>query len=426
MAVSTTFSGHGDSVYAVCFAPGGTRLISASRDRMAIVWRLDGAVEHWLPLPGPGIAVAVSSDSALVVVGCANGTITTWGLADGRRINTICGSALECLAFRPGRRELFVGGADGVIEWWDVGSGTRLGSKAIAGQGESILSLQFGGANRMLLAGCKGGRVLFVDERSLSIQQSVETGPAGSSVVYRCVASPTDGLCAASLHIPLGGSIAHMAPDRFEILVWDAAVKEKPDLARSLVGHVGWIGGLDFSPDGRLLASGSFDESVRLWDPHARKVVAELRGHDGAVYGLMFSPNGALLASCSADGTVRLWRVAEAADARPPSRSEPLGLEDVVGRMLDSQGPGRAGVLVVAQDIVEALVNSPATDDARETIRQVLVGADPATQMLSRAVCRALELRIEQARREGNATTMHRYGDVLRLVGTTLTDPRNG
>ena len=325
-----------------------------------------------------------------------------------------------------GGAELFVGCRDGVLEWWDVDAGAWLGREAIAGQGESILSLQFGGANRMLLAGCRGGRVIFLDEHSLSSTQSVETGPSGSSVVYRCVASPTDGLCAASLHIPLGGSIAHVSPDRFEILVWDAALKEKPDLARSLLGHVGWIGGLDFSPNGRLLASGSFDESVRLWDPHARKVVAEWRGHDGAIYGVMFSPDGALLASCSADGTVRLWRVADAADARLPSRIEPLGLEAVVGRMLDSQHHGRSGVLVVAQDILDALVNSRTTDGVRETVRRLLTVEYPAGQMLSRAVCRALELRIEQARREGNVIAMRRYRDALGLVGTIIADAQDG
>src|SRR5260370_24285690 len=52
---------------------------------MAIVWRLDGTIEHWLPLPGPGIAVTVSTDSALTAVGCADGAVTIWPVADASK-----------------------------------------------------------------------------------------------------------------------------------------------------------------------------------------------------------------------------------------------------------------------------------------------------------------------------------------------------
>lgn len=93
-------------------------------------------------------------------------------------------------------------------------------------------------------------------------------------------------------------------------------------LVRTFTGHKDSLYAAVLSPDGKRLATGSYDQQIKLWDAATGAELKTLAGHNGAVFDLAFSPNGKILASASADRTVKLWDVASG--TRLDTFSQPL------------------------------------------------------------------------------------------------------
>ncbi|KAJ4375750.1 hypothetical protein N0V85_009017, partial [Neurospora sp. IMI 360204] len=79
------------------------------------------------------------------------------------------------------------------------------------------------------------------------------------------------------------------------------------DHLQTLQGHSSDVGSVAFSPDGQRLASGSVDETIKIWDPASGSCLQTLEGHSGSVSSVAFSPDGQRLASGSYDDTIKIW-----------------------------------------------------------------------------------------------------------------------
>jgi WD40 repeat protein len=129
-----------------------------------------------------------------------------------------------------------------------------------------------------------------------------------------------------------------------EIKRWDAkSGKEAP----ALHGHAEEIECLAITKDGKLLASGSDDQTAKIWELAAAKDVQTLKGHTGAIHSVAFSADGKKVATASADGTVKLWEPLTGKELTTFKVSEKkIKVKDAKGKESDAIEKGRPFAVV--------------------------------------------------------------------------------
>jgi len=173
---------------------------------------------------------------------------------------------------------------------------------------------------------------------------------------------------------PDGARIASGSRDN-TVRVWDA--RSGAELA-VLRGHEEMVASVSYSPDGARIASGSDDNTVRVWDARSGAELAVLRGHENHVTSVSHSPDGSQIASGSWDNTVRVWDArsgAELAALRghegwvtsvsysPDGARIASGSDDKTVRVWDARSGAELAVLRGHEREVESVSYSP--DGAR-------------------------------------------------------------
>ncbi|XP_077290475.1 notchless protein homolog 1 isoform X2 [Arctopsyche grandis] len=333
---TSSIEGHAEAVISANFSPCGKHLASGSGDTTVRFWDLNTETplfrceghKNWV------LCISWSPDGLKLASACKSGNIILWDPNTGKQIGKnmvghrqwITSLSWEPYHRNPECRRLASSSKDNDVRIWDtILCQTVL---TLAGHTKSVSVVKWGGSgviytasqdrqirvwrdNDGVLCRILEGHAHWVNTLALSTDFVLRTGPfhpvmdshkqqtADKNELQKMAQERYDSVRSKGVERLVSGS------DDFTLFLWLPETDKKP-LAR-MTGHQQLINDVKFSPDTRMIASASFDKSIKLWDSMSGKFITSLRGHVQAVYVIAWSSDSRLMVSGSADSTLKVW-----------------------------------------------------------------------------------------------------------------------
>ncbi len=292
----STLAEHRAEVVGLAFSPDSQRLVSAGMDGVAVLWSVaDGkALRRCEGDTGVLSCVAFSPDATLIALGGADADIVLWQPENGGRSWRLRGHSGDVtgVTFTPDGKTLISSSRDGTLRWWDLE--TRNERLRVQAHPDGVHGLALSPNGQRLASA--GGWDRSVKIWDVSNGQELHKLTGHTSQVTSVAFGPDNALL-------VSGSWDET------VLLWEPQRSQKPRTLVEKGSLMALVFTVTLSPDARVLVSGSWDTLLRVWDAAQGQLLRKLGQHNAMVLSTACSADGTLLASGDAEGKVLLWRM---------------------------------------------------------------------------------------------------------------------
>jgi WD40 repeat protein len=322
-------AGHTAAVNSVALDLTDSYLASGSEDKTIRLWKISDGSSFRLGAYTSGIkSVAFSKKGALLAAGAYDGAICLWDLKGGKNQLVVRwyghAKAVNALAFNLDGTRLASASDDDEIRLWDMSQNSGLfdffKTNTASNLRFELLETKIFTLNERSLRDLRtelGAAEVYKKLADERIRDQAIRGEANFLDTLRTLIGPQDFAKYKSLILERASKSETEELTAYQI---NAEAAKKINFLDILRGHEDDVLSVSFSEDGRLLASGSRDETARLWEVNSGSELAVLSGHQDDVQAVAFnheSPN-AILATAASDRCIRLWDVLESCNLDEP------------------------------------------------------------------------------------------------------------
>ncbi|MEA5571235.1 eIF2A-related protein [Calothrix sp. UHCC 0171] len=315
-----TFSGHKDFITSLAFSRDRRILISGSRDKTIKLWRMDGSSIRTINAHAGWVnTVAFSPDSRFMASAGEDKILKIWDI-DGKLIQTFPRNQerITKIIFTPDGEKIIAASQNSKITIWNL-QGNELHSFN-SGQVNNINLSQDG--KHLVSANTDGTiKIWNLDGSLISTYHSpnLQISDIAISNDSQIIVSSSDDKIVRIWDFPkpkkqnqaIYSLDFHPQNNEFIAAGWEGKVttwhNNQPQ--NSFTAHHNIISTVKFSHDGKIIATGSADKTVKLWNAQTHQLLLTLTGHTNRITSISFSPDNHFLASASSDKTVKIWRI---------------------------------------------------------------------------------------------------------------------
>lgn len=304
-----TLKGHTRRVYSIAFSPDNQIIVSGGHDQTVKLWDVNTGkclqtLNEHVDLIN---SIAFSSNGLIFASGSDDHTIKLWDVSSGRCLKTLQGHTSRVWSIDISSDGLLLASSsdDNSVKLWDISSGRCI--KTLEGYINVIWSVRFSADGLVLASSSSDKNVRLWNASTGQCLNSLQghskrvTSVAFSPLCINEATSEEEKKFSAKVSYILASG----SEDK-TVKVWDVNTGQ---CLRTFQGHSNRVTSVAFSPDGKILASVSDDHTVKLWDINTNYCLHTLQGHIGRIWSVDFSTDGRTLASACHDQTIKLWDI---------------------------------------------------------------------------------------------------------------------